>query len=352
MRRRAVLLLSAIAFSGVASGTGLCGELQRYEPSLVAVSERFRYDPETVELEQARRIAEHFFRRFGEEEQPVVYGIPEAPGLFLVSGSVDHRGERDFGARFYLVRDEGDGPRELYRGPGANDSWILRPTFFFGEDRLLILAETGAEYFWGLDAYSLENGTLVDLGSIDVASRDGEAIASPLEQLQVRIDGLVFSVGLSSNLVLHPGGRYEWFLPRSGDEIRFERIGDRFVLIDDFDKVCFFALDEESVEARADLVYYYGQLVEWLEERRLAHSFQTGAPLGMIATGREEVRIAEHELGTDIGLLMRSREGRTKIVPGVRTDVELVAEIEAFFGPDPATRATRPISTLPTQPNR
>jgi hypothetical protein len=313
-------------------GVVLGGELQRYEPRPVTVSNRFGYDAEMVDLDQARRIADHFFRRFGEDERPEVYGIPEAPGLFLVSASADHRGERDFGGRFYLVRDGTDGVEELFRGRGAGDSYFLRPTFFFGEGRLLILAETGTEYTWGFDAYSLEDETMLELGGIGAAFSDGETTMSPLEWSRVRSDGSAFTVGFSSDLVLDPGTRHEWFLPRSGDEIRFAQLGERFDLVDDPDQVCFFALDDEAIEARADLMYYYYQLVPWLEKRRLAHSFQTEVPLGMIAAGGKEGQITEHELGIDIGLVLRSRDGRTRIVPGVRTDVELADEIRAFFG--------------------
>ena len=101
--------LERIMSRGVAAGIGvllLCptlptaeaAELKRYEPRLEIVREgerEYAYDAGLVDPTEGRRIADYFYREFGEDESPDVFRFPDVDGFFLVSGSQDHRGEQD-----------------------------------------------------------------------------------------------------------------------------------------------------------------------------------------------------------------------------------------------------------------
>ena len=72
---------------------------------------------------------------------------------------------------------------------------------------------------------------------------------------------------------------------------------------------------------RADLDRHYGGLISWLEQHRISHSFQTEPPLRLLATSGGEETIAEDALEPGVGVVLRSADGRTRVLPGVQTDV-------------------------------
>jgi hypothetical protein len=243
--------------------------------------------------DEARRVAEHFFQIFGDREFPFIYRIPDRDRLFLVSALRDHRGEGDFGRRFFLLEEADGSLQRTFRGRGAGDSYSLDPTFYRGDGRVLILAEMGAEYSWGLWAYDLTGSTLRDLGPLDVAFWSGENHVNPLDHARVLFERGGYLVEFRVNLDLGPGGLHPWNLIRTGDAITFEQQEERFVLSGDSigGQVCFFYLGEagtqDAAEVLSDIRHFYRQLVPWLERNRLSHSFQENAPLRMEAEPRE-----------------------------------------------------------------
>jgi hypothetical protein len=316
--------------------------LQAYEPQMEIVEEgdrSFSYDIALVDRPSAEKVADYFHVAFGSDEFPQVYSIPDRKGIYLVTAIKDHRGLTDFGRRFFLVLDEDDGLRTVYRGRGVGDSYILRPTFFAEGDAALILAEVGFEYSSGLEAYALAGKTLRYLGSLGVASWSGENYVNPLPTSKVSFGEEGYRVQLYSDLTLDPGGIYQWTLPKLKESITFVENDGRFVLDDDSvgNQACFFLIDEsrsetaDNGEVSNDFVYYFDRMVSWLEERRISYSFQRRLPLKMITTNHNEITISARELRMNLGVALMASDGSRRILYGVHTDIDLASEMTAFF---------------------
>ena len=298
----------------------------------------FTFDTGTMTPAEAERVAGHFHKKYGDDETVSVYKIPGFDDHYLVSGSMDHKGVTDFGLRFFLVKKEGDSYRQLFRGRGAGDSYNLDPYFYTAEDRVLIIAESGTEYSWGLSAYEFRSGKLKALGYIDVARWSSENYVDPLDRATVFLQGGRYIVEFASNLRLNPGGLHPWWLVRVKDKITFVQDGNRFVLTGDSVgiQVCFYFLGEpvtdDDNETLSDLDYYYRQLIPWWEKNRISHSFQMDLPLRMIPSDGKEVLISREELPRSVGIVLMDRKGGKKVLDGVHTGVDLISEMKEWSG--------------------
>ena len=326
------------------SGTAVSSqtELQAYNPNLTIVRESnrsFGYDSTVLDRELGEKVAEYFYAEFGQDEFPLVYRMPGQPDVYLVSAVNDHRGRTDFGRRFFLVHDEGETFRTVYRGKGMSDSYILRPAFYTGDDKVLILAEVGTEYSWGLVAYELVGSTIEYLGPLNVAAWSGEDFVNPLARSKVTSGKEGFQVQFYSDLTMDPGGTYQWTLPKLKESISFVETRGRFVLDDDSvgNQACFFFIDDARVETAdrgdvsSDFAYFFDQLVPWLERQRISYSFQTDLPLRMIAAGHSEVTISGMELEQPFGVVLMLPGGSRKIIYGAHTGVDLALDMTMFF---------------------
>jgi hypothetical protein len=213
-------------------------ELRYYEPELVYREENekyFRYD-KSIPEEDARTVAEYIYRTYGEDEYPFIYTIPEQDGFYLASIGGEQV-ETDYGSRFILLRRDGDNFIELFYSRGAMDSYILRPFFYIGDERILILAETGTEYTWGFSAYEFDNEgkSFGYLGGLPVARiYDGEdswgELINPLDRARVFIEKGRYTIEFSTDIVLDPGGMDERLVESGGGKITFHYDGKDFVL--------------------------------------------------------------------------------------------------------------------------
>lgn len=320
-------------------------EMSRHDPEMteaVIAARAYRFDAETVSPDDALRVAGYFLESHGGEGFPFIYGIPGRDRLFLVSAGED-RSARDFGRRFFLLDGAGGDLRPTFAGRGANDSYILDPTIFSTGGKRLILAETGTEYSWGLWAFDLRGSTLVDMGSIPVAYWDGESLVNPLGRARVIAGRGGYRVEFRADLEMNPGGVHPWRLVRRGEAIVFEQRGDRFVLREDAigGQACFFHLEERredgergrsAAAALDDLRHHYERVVPWLEKNAISHSFQEAAPVRMVPLDGRAMVLDGESLGTSLGVVLRTRDGHTKILPGVITDADLIPEMRPFFG--------------------
>jgi len=334
---RFVVLLVLSFAAALASDT----ELRKYEPDISYVEDgerRFGYDAGLLELSDAKRVADAMRQIYGDAGFPLVFKMPEVDGFFLVSSFADDHGIEDFGRRFFLLHADDRGLNGVFRGAGMGDSYILRPTFYTGAGKVLALAETGTEYSWGLQAYEFADGTLVDLGALDVALWSGDNHVNPLERASVSFGTAGYRVEFPYDLTLAPGGLYQWNLPRLSDTITFTQENGRFVLSDDSvgNQACFFFLGEpdgeDATEVLADLLYYYEKLIPWFEDHDVAFSYQSDPPLRMVAAGDDKIMVGKEELKLELGIVLMAKDGRRKILYGVHTDVDLIHELESFLG--------------------
>jgi len=316
------------------------GEMAKHVPKVIEVEREkkaFAFDKGTMTREEAEGVAAYFHKKFGDDEIVTLYKIPGSANYYLVSGSLGPQVESDYGIRFSLVRKEGDSHKQLFRGRGAGDSYNLDPYFYSAEDRVLIIAESGTEYSWGLSAYEFRDGKLKHQGYLQVARWSGENYVDPIDRAAVFLRDGRYVVEFATNLRLNPGGLHPWWLVRVKEKITFVQDGDKFILSGDSvgNQVCFYFLGEpvtdDDNEVLSDLDYNYRQLMPWWEKNRISHSFQMDLPLRMIPSDGKEVVIGKDELPMSVGIILMDRKGRRKILEGVYTDVDLIAEMKEWF---------------------
>ena len=223
----------------LAAATLIAEELRFYEPEEAYREEGTRhywYDEKSIDEEEARSVAEYIYRTYGEDEHPFIYMIPDQQGYYLVS-IAGKQIETDYGARFILLRREGEGFVELFYGKGAMDSYILNPFFYSGDTKILILAETGTEYTWGFSAYEFDavKTSIAYLDELPVARvYDGEnswgELVNPLDRARVFLDNGLYTIEFDTNIVLNPGSMEEKLIESKGGKILFNYDGKSFVM--------------------------------------------------------------------------------------------------------------------------
>jgi len=111
-----------------------------------------------------------------------------------------------------LVDRSGGRDRVLYRGPGAGDSYYMKPTVFDGEGGgpAVILAESGAEFSYGIGVYVMEPGRKIRrAGEIDLGAPGEDGPTSAVPFVQVERSGKGLCVRFTRDLVRQkPDGTY------------------------------------------------------------------------------------------------------------------------------------------------
>lgn len=204
--------------------------LRRHEVRLVENRQgdkRYRYD-DRVPAGEAKALLEHF-SRLADDPVPSIYAVPGAKDYYVVSSWDNRSTGADFGRRLYLLRKGKEGYEETGRSRGAGDSYILRPVFFTGRGRILVLAELGTEYSWGLMAFEITGNRLVELGPLEAAVEGEWDAVDPTPFAVVKLVKGRWRVEFSRDLVLDPGGLTERRIVRKGNlPIVFEHDGKAF----------------------------------------------------------------------------------------------------------------------------
>ncbi len=133
----------------------------------------------------------------------------------------------DYGARVMLFKKTSDRLSLVYHSKGSADSYGRRPTFIknCGGHELLIFAEMGTEYSWGLRVFSYNAGNITDLGDIPLAV-EGEADAEsviPFMRFSQRNQSVFIS--FTKDLILNPGSPNEKQVLKS--QLRYRITGNK-----------------------------------------------------------------------------------------------------------------------------
>lgn len=99
--------------------------------------------------------------------------------------------------------------------------------------------------------------------------------------------------------------------------------------------VAFFSIAPagKAPEADADFAYYARRLASSLAEIGLSYSHHTVAPFA-IDSGGGAVTFTRDALGAERGTILLRPDGARRILRGVHTDADLMAEIEEYFAQD------------------
>jgi hypothetical protein len=212
-------------------------KLTHYQPQMLTHEQnevRIFYE-NAVPLDSALRINEYLSKRYNQSSSPSVFKVPLAEHLYLVAGAYGKDSRKDYGIRFYLLEERGGTLTELYHSRGMRDSYVLNPTFFIGKDRVLIIADTGAEYSWGLEAFEFRARDLKYLGTIKIAKKVSEdnyarGFTAPLKDAEAIFKGGSYHVAFTGDLYLDPGGRNERRIGTSNSRVTFRYDGNGFKL--------------------------------------------------------------------------------------------------------------------------
>lgn len=205
--------------------------LQKQPMRLIEVEQgddRYWYDDRVPEAE-AKALLAYFSKKTEHPVPLMVYAVPGAKGYYVVSSYDRTFTDSDYGRRLYLVRNGPSGFEDIDRTPGAADSYVLKPVFFTGGGKILILAEVGTEYSWGVMVYEIANKRLTYLGNIDASvEREGNA-EDPTPFATVKYANGRWRVEFSHDLVLDAGGLTDRTIKQKGKRpIVFEYDGKRF----------------------------------------------------------------------------------------------------------------------------
>jgi hypothetical protein len=206
-------------------------KLNRHAVHLIEVEqsgERYWYDDRIAQVD-VKALYLHFKRKV-DDPVPLIYAVPGMKGYFVVSSWDERFTDKDYGRRLYLVRKKGSGFEDVDRTAGAGDSYILTPAFFRGQGRILILAEIGTEYSWGLLVYEIIHKRLVFLGPLDAAVEGEVDAEAPTPFAGVKNVNGRWLVEFSRDLVLDAGGLHEQsIMRRENKPIIFEYDGKSFI---------------------------------------------------------------------------------------------------------------------------
>src|SRR5512146_341134 len=166
---RTVLILLALLLAGCSHKADYFQRVSKPEQVEVVKprgTPAFFRDP-AIPAEAGERVYQDFLRHYTVLGGFELFAIPQSP-LYLAAAATDTDDSVDYGRRFYLLRMGPDTSISiLSSGRGAQESWILRPTFFVGQGRALILAEMGYEYTYGVQVCEVRGDSLHDMGTLN-----------------------------------------------------------------------------------------------------------------------------------------------------------------------------------------
>lgn len=140
--------------------------------------------------------------------------------------------ETSYGPQLVAIRVGGE-VRVLHESPRLYDDDFVTPTFFKFSDRTLLLADHGSEDAYGVLAWSIENGSVRDLGQLQIALPEDKDVftrgAAPTARVEIR-DGK-YVITIPGPVLLHPQGEEERQLAKKGEVVTFKETADRFEIV-------------------------------------------------------------------------------------------------------------------------
>lgn len=136
--------------------------------------------------------------------------------------------ETDYGDRLFFLNKKNE---LLYKGAGQGDVYLYEPHFYRNNksDKIIIVCQLAFEYYFGGDAFLLENNKISPIGNIDVESIDMETKLIDILDIKEKNDKIIFSFK-SDSLLLKPGNKD---IQVKNNNLRYEYTNNTLRLIKD-----------------------------------------------------------------------------------------------------------------------
>ena len=157
----------------------------------------YLFKPDSISNVKIEQISVDYSYKINKNK--IVVGIyKDSDGKIESSNS-----ENDWGDRLICL-DEKD--KIIFKGKGVGDLYLYEPYFYKNDlnDKIIIVCQLGYEYYFGGDAFILENGKINHIGSIDIESTNMETKLIDILNIKEFENKVIFTFN-SDSLVLKPG---------------------------------------------------------------------------------------------------------------------------------------------------
>jgi len=134
--------------------------------------------------------------------------------------------EKDWGDRLLLLNDKN---QIIFKSKGVGDTYLYEPHFYKNKsnNKIIIVCQRAYEYFFGGDAFLLENDKIKYIGDIDVEGKYEEDILVDILKIKETKDKITFSFD-SDSILLEPGSKDIYV---KNNNIRYEYKNNSFKFI-------------------------------------------------------------------------------------------------------------------------
>ncbi|MBC9813056.1 hypothetical protein H9Y05_11305 [Crocinitomicaceae bacterium CZZ-1] len=170
-----------------------------------------KFDPDTIPALTINGFTSDYSFKIGQNYLVVGYYMP-VDGQIVPPDTEDNWGDR----LLFL-----DAKKSIvYTSKGVGDVYLYEPHFFKSTsgDKIIVVCQLGYEYFFGGDAYLIENTTIRYIGAIDIENYRDEKRLVDILNIKSIDSTIVFSFDTDS-LVLQPGSED---IPVANNNIRYE----------------------------------------------------------------------------------------------------------------------------------
>lgn len=131
----------------------------------------------------------------------IVVGIYES-----IDGEISYPDtEKDWGDRLLLLNDKN---LITYKSKGVGETYLYEPYFYKNKsnNKIIIVCQRAYEYFFGGDAFLLENDKIKYIGDIDVEGKFDETKLVDILKIKETMNKITFTFD-SDSILLEPGSK-------------------------------------------------------------------------------------------------------------------------------------------------
>lgn len=113
--------------------------------------------------------------------------------------------ETDYGFRLLVLNKNNE---IVFKSLGAQDAFLLQPHFYKNKEngKVIIICQLAFEYFYGGDAYVIDNKMIKYIGNLDLESTSEESGLVDIVKVSEKEKQLFFKFK-SDSILLHPGSK-------------------------------------------------------------------------------------------------------------------------------------------------